>query len=339
MSRRARTALRWGLGLGLLVVVVAWFDVASVGDRLSSVNLALAVPAMVGLVAVHLVAALSWQRLTARLAGVRLDARSTIRLYYAAQALGAVTPANLGADVFRVAAIDSGSGRARLARPVLVQRLTSIVALVIVGAAGLVALPIEGRGPLLVAVALVALAAVAAIAVLSTRAAPPAGAAPRAGAALRAGASPRAGAALRFARWLGPIFDAGQGGNQRVSVLRDGVGLGLAFHVISLLLGLVLVAAVHAPSAARPVEVLAALAVARLSLAVPLSPNGIGIQEGALSVLFATLGLPPDVALAAALLNRMALVATAVLGSVLLIVGARTGMNARRTTLSGHADG
>lgn len=326
MSRRARTALRWGLGLGLLVVVVAWFDVASVGDRLSSVNLALAVPAMVGLVAVHLVAALSWQRLTSRLGGVRLDARSTIRLYYAAQALGALTPANVGADVFRVAAVDPGPGRARLARPVLVQRLTSIVALVIIGAAGLVALPIEGRGPLLMAVSLVGFAAIAGIAVLSTRAAP------------RGGAALRAGTALRFARWLDPIF-AGQGGNQRVSVLRDGVGLGLAFHAISLLLGLALVAAVHAPSAARPVEVLAALAVARLSLAVPLSPNGIGIQEGALSVLFATLGLPPDVALAAALLNRLAFVATAVLGSVLLIVGARTGMDAQRTTLSGHADG
>lgn len=326
MSRRARTTLRWGLGLGLLVVVVAWFDVASVGDRLSSVDLALAVPAMVGLVAVHLVAALSWQRLTFRLAGVRLDARSTIRLYYAAQALGALTPANAGADLFRVAAVDPGSGRARLARPVLVQRLTSIVALVLIGAAGLVALPIEGRGPLLVAVALMGLAAIAGIAVLTTRAAP------------RGGAAPRAGDALRFARWLGPIFDAGQGGNQRVSVLRDGVGLGLAFHAISLLLGLALVAAVHAPSAARPVEVLAALAVARLSLAVPLSPNGIGIQEGALSVLFATLGLLPDVALAAALLNRMALVATAVLGSILLIAGARTGMGARRATLPGHAD-
>ena len=106
------------------------------------------------------------------------------------------------------------------------------------------------------------------------------------------------------------------------SAVRDGFGLGLLFHGSSLLLGLVLVRAVDPVASAQPWLVLGALAVARLSLAVPLSPNGIGIQEGLLAILFVQLGLPADVAIAAALLNRLGFVATAAVGLLCLIAPA-----------------
>jgi len=115
-------------------------------------------------------------------------------------------------------------------------------------------------------------------------------------------------------------------------VVRDGFGLGLVFHGVSLALGLLLVAAVDPATAGRPVEVLAALAVARLSLAVPISPNGLGIQEGALGLLFVQLGLEPEVALAALLLNRVALVGAVLLGAVSLLTGSRTTTRARASS-------
>ncbi|HLA65369.1 MAG TPA: lysylphosphatidylglycerol synthase domain-containing protein, partial [Candidatus Saccharimonadales bacterium] len=61
------------------------------------------------------------------------------------------------------------------------------------------------------------------------------------------------------------------------------------------------------------------LAVARLSILIPFSPSGLGFQEGALAMLFVGIGLPADVALAAALLNRIALVMTTLLGFGLLV--------------------
>jgi uncharacterized protein (TIRG00374 family) len=55
--------------------------------------------------------------------------------------------------------------------------------------------------------------------------------------------------------------------------------------------------------------------VARLALTVPISPSGLGFQEGALSVLFVGLGLPAETALAALLLSRVSLLATTVIGA------------------------
>ncbi len=311
MSLRLRSGLRWAFGLGVLVVVLASFDIASVRARLAAVDLLIALPSIGGLVLVHLVGALSWRRLTEALSGVRLDGRSTIRLYYAAQAIGALTPGNLGADVFRFAAADPAADRARLVRPIVVQRLTSIVAVAILAAAGALILPIEGMRPF--ALALVALGAGGGLGIV----------------VLSGDPERLPGRAGRIARRFGMDHDD-RGARDRLAIaIRDGVGLGLVFHGISLLLALALVAAVDPATVTRPVEVIAALAVARLSLAVPLSPSGIGIQEGLITLLFVGLGLPPDVALAASLLNRLALVLTAVVGSIALVTGLRTTAVAR----------
>lgn len=102
-------------------------------------------------------------------------------------------------------------------------------------------------------------------------------------------------------------------------------GFGLAFHGTSVLLTGLLAAAVD-PSAVG-ISVLAAIVVARLSLAVPILPSGIGANEAILSLLFAALGLGPQVALAALLLTRVALVLTTLLGAALLLV-ARQGIQA-----------
>ncbi|MEO8468924.1 MAG: lysylphosphatidylglycerol synthase transmembrane domain-containing protein [Chloroflexota bacterium] len=314
MRSRVRTGIRWAIGLILLGALISTLDLGALGARLGSLNFGLAAPAILGLVAVHLVAAASWRRLTWHLAGVRLDWRTTIRLYYAGQALGMVTPANLGADVYRVMATDDGPGRMRMARPVVIQRLMSIVALLLLGILGALLVPNMGLGPF-VAALLVLAVGVSALTVVTTRGGP----------SLREHLG--RGPVLRLVERLGldGAADPGTGvaaGNV-ASAARDGLGLGLIFHGFSLLMGLALVAAVEPSVVARPMVVLGALAIARLSLTVPISPNGIGIQEGALAILFVQLGLPPDVALAAALLNRLALLLTAGLGAIALARGTR----------------
>jgi uncharacterized protein (TIRG00374 family) len=74
---------------------------------------------------------------------------------------------------------------------------------------------------------------------------------------------------------------------------------------------------------------IAALAVARLTLAIPISPSGLGFQEGALSALFVAIGLAPETALAALLLGRISLLTTTLVGAIAL--GARD----HRLTASG----
>lgn len=313
LTPRARTAVRWAVGLGVLAALVSTLDTEALLARFGSINVALAAPAIAGLVGVHLVAAMSWRRLTWHLAGVGLDWRTTVRLYYAGQALGTVTPANVGADIYRVIAVDQGAGRLRIARPVIIQRLTSIGALLLLGLVGALAVPIDGLG--MIVAALIALSIVIiAIAAVFAR-----GAMTSSSAGLLAGPVQKllVGLAARSGLEAATAVAAAS----LRSALRDGLGLGLVFHGLSVLLGLVLVTAVEPSAVTHPVEVLAALAIARLALAVPISPNGIGIQEGALAILFVQLGLPADVALAAAFLNRLALLITAAIGAIALASG------------------
>jgi uncharacterized membrane protein YbhN (UPF0104 family) len=107
----------------------------------------------------------------------------------------------------------------------------------------------------------------------------------------------------------------------RLQAAGIGLGLGLVFHAASVLLTWLLVVSVE-PSAAT-LGVAAAVVVARLSLAVPISPSGLGIQEGVLSLLLASLGFSPQVALAGLLLSRVSLVATTIVGALALVAGHR----------------
>lgn len=288
---RQVAALRWLVALALLAVVFSRVDLGAFGARVSAADLRVAIPAIVGLVASQLIAASAWRSLLRRLGGVVISWWATIRLHYAAQTFGAVTPGNLGADVYRVAALESDAGHARLALVVVVQRLTSVAAIVALGGLGALALPIVGNVTAVLALALVGLGVFGLPALLVAR------------------------VGLR----------AANGGRTWLPVLRDGLGLGLLFHVVGLAFGFLLVVAVDADVAmSQAGPILAALAVARLSLAVPILPNGLGLQEGALAILFAQLGLDPGIALAAMLLNRVAMLATIVAGALALAAGRST---------------
>ncbi|MDQ2941698.1 MAG: flippase-like domain-containing protein [Chloroflexota bacterium] len=308
MSPRLWTALRLGIGLAVILFLLAGFDPAAIADRLGRADYRLVAIGVVGLTAVHGVAALTWRSICARLAGVRLPWSTTLRAYYAAQALGGVTPANLGGDAYRVVALRSaGHGWQASVASVVLQRATSYLALaaLALGATAVLA----ASTPL--APGLVAGGVAVSLAV------------GLAAAALLAPPRIMRGHWDRLAGLLGAPRFADEAAPQRARVQAAGIGLvlGLVFHAASVLLTWLLVVAVE-PSAAT-LGVTAAVVVARLSLAVPISPSGLGIQEGVLSLLLASLGFAPQVALAGLLLSRLSLVTTTIIGAAALVAGHR----------------
>jgi len=295
-------AARWALGLAIVGFLLLRFDTAAVARALQGVDFRLAAPAIGGLIAVHLLGAVAWHDLSIRLARVRLRWGPTITHYYAAQAVGSITPANLGADAYRLAAgRDPSVGWTTLLVPIVVQRVTAQVALSLVALAALVILP---ASPSRLAILVV-------------------------GAGLLIGSStvlvlfrhPRLlGRLLRFVpeRMRPGLSVKDVPGQDWRAALTNGISLAFAFHLVSIAMVYAIVVAL---SGYQDPPVLATIAVARLSLLIPLSPSGLGFQEVALSVLFTQIGLSPELALATALLNRLALVGTMALGSALIVSG------------------
>lgn len=303
MTRNGRRFGRLALGVGLLGVVLVTFDPGEVVARLSGANVWLVLPAVVGLTAMHALAAAGWRAILALVGGVELPWRRALSLYYAAQAIGGITPANLGSDIHRVASLRGNGQRWQAAvAAVVIQRVTSYLALSALSLAGLVLLArwTEVATGIVVAGLAFSCAVVLAAWILLY---PPA---------------PLRGVHARlFSLIGGPGDESGTPAARLGSATLLGIGLGMAFHAGSIGLTWLLVLAVDpgAPGAL----VLAALAVARLGMAVPLLPSGLGVQEGVLGLLFLGLGLPPDTALAAMLLARISLLLTTALGALLLL--------------------
>src|SRR5205814_3593717 len=141
VSRRAIIGARWAMGLAIVGVLLMRFDFGGVVEALRHANMELAVPAIAGLVAMHLVGAATWRPLSARIAGIRLSWWEAVRTYYAAQGIGGLTPGNIGADVYRVYVAGDATGWRRALLPVVVQRVTSSIALAVIATLALFTLP------------------------------------------------------------------------------------------------------------------------------------------------------------------------------------------------------
>jgi uncharacterized membrane protein YbhN (UPF0104 family) len=304
--QRAWNAARWALGIGVVTLVIVGLDGAEVMARIRAANGLVVVVAIVGLTAVHALGATTWTVLCRQLAGLRLGWATALRVYYAAQALGGVTPANIGGDAYRVVAVRNASAGWRAAvAPVLVQRATSYVALALLAlpAIGLLFFGAHLSNVILpVALLLCGLAGGVGMVML---------AAPSSLTRLvrRQGWTALDGGTAKVGAWARPPIRS----------IAMGTGLGLAFHGLSVLLTALLMAAVD-PSAVG-VPVVAAIVVARLSLAVPILPSGLGANEAILALLFSSLGLAPQSALAGLLLGRVALLLTTLIGASVLLFG------------------
>ena len=288
-------ATRWMVGLALLGLLAAQVDLAGVVDHVGRGDLALASMGIGGLVALHVLGAVTWSALLSRLAGVRLRPKDAIRTYYIAQGLGALTPANIGADAYRVYATRGRIAWQQAMRPVIVQRVTSALALAAVALLSLLLLPEPAEvAAIVIPVVIVLLVASSWIALDLHR---------RSLVGQAGGGGGRDPAAGTWRKGRGTLLAAFAAG-----------GL---FHIGSLGFSLLLVAAVTPVQ--DPGPVFGSLAIARLALLVPITPSGLGVQEGALTFLFLRVGLSPEIALAAALLSRLAMLATATIGLVLSV--------------------
>ena len=306
--QRAWRAARWAAAIVILVVLVVGLDGREIVARIQAANVPLVIGGVLGLVAVHLLGAAAWRTLCRQLGGLRLGWGAGLRVYYAAQALGGVTPANLGGDAYRVLVVrNAGLGWSAAVAPVLVQRATSYLALALLALPALGWLAASGRIPVTILLAGLVLSGLAG------------------GVALLLLAAPARWVRLRARLPWGPApsdsAPTDPDATLRASLrsVAGATGLGLAFHGVSVLLTGLLAVAVD-PSATG-ISMLAAVVVARLSLAVPVLPSGIGANEAILSLLFAGLGMAPQTALAALLLSRAALVLTTLLGTGLLLGG------------------
>jgi uncharacterized membrane protein YbhN (UPF0104 family) len=295
MRRWRAPVARAAAGLVILGLVLAGVDPGAVADRLARADLALAAVGVLGLTATHLMPAAGWRAILGTTNGVWLAWRSAVAVYYASQAIGGVTPANLGGDLHRAGTLRrSGHGWPAAVAPLLVQRATSYLALSILAAVALTFL--ASRTPLAGGMVVAGLAFAAAVGIGAW--------------VLLAAPGPLGG-------WRDRLI--GQGAAAPTSLggaTLIGMGQGLAFHAAAIGLTGLVVLAVEPTAPIGPV--LAALAVARLALAVPLTPSGLGVQEGAAAVLFAGIGLAPGVALAAMLLARLSLLLTTAIGVTLL---------------------
>jgi uncharacterized membrane protein YbhN (UPF0104 family) len=288
-----RLAARWGIGLALVGGLVLTLDPTAIAAELAGANLPLVVVGILGLTALHLVGAVAWRDLTRRLAEITLPWSDAVRTYYAAQAIGGVTPANLGSDAYRVMVLrSSDAGAGRIALPILVQRATSYLALSLLAAGAL--LVASRPAGFTVGVTLAALgASTIGIAILSL---------------VSVGPGPLRSVRNRL------IGEAVVGRRAMIGSAAVGLTMGVAFHAAAVLLTWGIVLAVE--PAAASLAALAAVTLARLSLVVPITPSGLGVQEVALAGLFVGIGLPAESAVAAALLARLSMLLTAGIGAL-----------------------
>ncbi|MEX0629436.1 MAG: lysylphosphatidylglycerol synthase transmembrane domain-containing protein [Chloroflexota bacterium] len=309
----ARNLARWGIGIVILVALVLTFDATGIGARLADASLPLVAFGVVGLSSLHLLGAATWRTLARRLVGLRLDWWPTVRLYYAAQAVGGFTPANLGSDAYRVVAVrGSGEGVRTAVLPIVVQRATSYLAVSLVGAAALLIASRPTDFAFGLTIGAVALAGVAL------------------GVASLVSVGPGRLRPLRD-RLLGP--DAPDR-RRLAGAVGIGLALGVLFHAMGV--GLTFLVVLSVDPGAASLAALAAVAVARVSLLIPLTPSGLGVQEAALALLFVGIGLPAESAIAASLLARLSLVLTAAIGAAVLLLPAGQAAIAGGTASAGR---
>jgi uncharacterized membrane protein YbhN (UPF0104 family) len=282
-------------GLVILGGLLLLYDPREVASRLRDVRWAIALPAMAGLTLIHLLQVETWRQLSERMTGLRLSRTGACRSYYAGQALGAVTPANLGADFYRAFTLKNGSGGwDGVVAPIVGQRAISAIALVVLAGASL-AVKTTASLDFSPTHSVIGLALIGSCLVAYRYRPSLTGLRTRLPASLRVLADFDArGFALPFL-------------------------LATLFHAGSVLLAYTLVLAVHADAPLFATVQL--LLIARLTTLLPITPYGLGFQEASLALLLPGVGLSEAGALAVSVLNRLAMLVTAGVGISALLAG------------------
>lgn len=281
-------AVRWLVAAGLVILLLAHVKLPALFAAWKKASWGWAVAGLWGLLAAQTLAGLTWWYLLLLWPGQgpRPSLGASLRSFYLATALGSLTPANLGSDLYRAYTTRNQlGGFSRAVFPILLQRWTSASAGLFLATGGAFWLPLPRAVPLVLALSFLASLAVAPLAWwLATRRhlLPPALERRRLGAAVVAG-------------WV----------------------LGLAHHALAGASGGLLGLAIERSLAWW--QVCAAMLLVRAAALVPFSPAGLGLVEGGVALLFPLLGSTAEAGLACALLGRVAWVMHLLLGVLLLL--------------------
>ena len=297
--------------VGALFWSVDWRDSLA---RLRDVAPAWTVAAALFFVASVVISAWKWQLLL-RARGLRVGLPSLVRLYWTGVFFNNFMPSSFGGDVVRLVLARRIGGVAPVAASMLVERATGFLVLVVLALAALLLGPaLNGAGALRPVAITILVLGTFSLALLLWRG----------HALVRAVAASRPARHRLVARVLAKI-DAlaltlrDYGADHRALVVTCAVSV--LFYAGLVLFQHAAIHALHGDLTLGQVALVAPLVV--LVAALPVSINGIGITEGAFVILYAQVGLPPEIGLASALLRRIVLLLAALPGAAFWLLERR----------------
>jgi glycosyltransferase 2 family protein len=301
--------LKAAVGVGVLLLLgfaVDWRSSLGLILTAEPVWIALAVTINV---AALLLSAWRWERLL-RVLGPRLGLQRAIKAYWVGSLFGNVLPSTVGGDVVRIALVRERTGLARASASIAVERLTGLTMLLVAALLALVSpaaatmlgqqrwgLIVFFAGILASGFLLLAFAPQPFVAASGTRVRDHFARLPRIAKLLETGHA--FGGALMIYR-------------HRPAALVLTLILSALFYALLVPFQWALLRAVGAEIG--PLEVAVAAPLVILVNLLPISINGLGVTEGAFVVLYSRLGVPPEIALSAAILRRLVIVAITSIG-------------------------
>jgi len=288
---RARLALaaRWLVGAALLAWVASSVEWVQLAQLFSKANWWLMLPTVAAIAGTNILAGWTWWLLVRLLVNgdSTLSAGAALRVFYVAQAFGSVTPMNVGNDVYRAQVCRASHGSLRHAfAPIVVQRFTSSIVIVLLGLLAVPTLPLPS-GASRVLLGLFGASLVAGIVVLLLLA------------ARNAWILRRLGLPEITPRVLRKATIAG-------------LALALLFHLACA--GLTCVLARLLSTTVSLERVFFAVLLAQAAVLIPVSVSGLGFMEGSFALLLPLVGGTAELGLGVGLLLRMAWLLTIVVG-------------------------
>ena len=309
----------------LALSLVLWFSVdwPLALEVLAGANRALVVAAFLASMLTIVVSARKWQRLLHR-GGIPLPFTIAARLYWIGSFFSNFLPTGVGGDAVRLLLTPTAQGRGPVAVSILVERLSGLFVMLLLSGLALAILPLElgAFAPQAAAIVAVLAAATLVLALLYL---------PHRFLWLVAACEPHLPGFAR--RPLGAPRGAaaeliGQGCDARA--VTGAILYSLPFYGAVMLAQYLMLRAVGADVALTAV-ILGAPLVSLVALT-PITINGLFLAEGAFVLVYASAGVAPEVALAAALLRRLVDLANSGLIGSALWVGWRVGGGGRPAT-------
>jgi len=298
-QRRSRGWWRYGTGVGFFAALLWWIEPLSVFSALSDITLGdLAALAIVSFLLI-LVSVIKWRLFLSRL-GIEATMRHLFSLYLLGYFVNLLMPSVLGGDVVRSLYVGKEVDKARSVSATLLERYTGLMAMLMIALVGLWWAPHVTRNIAVLVVVVAGGACVGSMLLFSRRTTW----------LLRQLPVP-----VGFVSIAGRVEEGLRHGMQDKGLVVQALGLSVVFHLLT-------VANTAAAGWAVGWEAIplghlfVVVPLILLVGAIPVSPQGLGIQEGAFVFFLQGLGCTSGQALALALVLRAKSYALALLGGV-----------------------